>query len=75
MLKCVTTWFTQACWFFKSLSFHQSYIIFTINIFYQKKCEGMDGYLVEIGSSDENAWILNFIRKGYLYDPGKKNKS
>lgn len=35
----------------------------------------MDGYLVEIGSSDQNAWIFNFIRKGYLYDLGKKTKA
>lgn len=58
---------------FHSLSFHQIYLIFTINIFlYQKQCVGMNGYLAEIGSPDENTWILNFIRNSQFYGSGKK---
>lgn len=58
---------------FRSLSFHQIYLIFTINIFlYQKQCEGMNGYLAEIGSPDENNWILNFIQNSHPYVSGKK---
>nr|XP_034322070.1 uncharacterized protein LOC117688290 [Crassostrea gigas] len=33
----------------------------------EKQCEGINGYRAEIGSPDENNWILNFIQNSHPY--------